>query len=133
MLRLISEISYKEASEEAKTGIEMILEFWQERKEKKYFLFGMGTDFIKLKAPFIWFDILHVADTLSRYDYIHTDKRFLEMIHLIEEKADQNGRFTPESVYMSWKRWDFGQKREPSAWITFLVYRLLRRIKKLTT
>lgn len=28
---------------------------------------------------------------------------------------------------MTYKGWDFGQKREPSAWITFLMQRILKR------
>ncbi len=35
------------------------------RGQKKYFLFGIGTDFHKLKYPLIWYDILHVSDVLQ--------------------------------------------------------------------
>jgi len=31
---------------------------WEKRREQKHYLFAMGTDFNKLKAPLIWFDIL---------------------------------------------------------------------------
>jgi hypothetical protein len=29
---------------------------------------------------------------------------------------------------MAWKEWDFGQKREPSPWLTLMVHRALKRI-----
>jgi hypothetical protein len=42
---------------------------------------------------------------------------------------DGAGCFTPESVYMEFKGWDFGQKIKPSKYLTFLVYRILKRIE----
>ncbi len=52
--------------EALQTGCESLLSFWQQRKEKKMYLFGMGTDFLKLKAPLIWFDLLHFLDVFSK-------------------------------------------------------------------
>jgi hypothetical protein len=49
------------------------------------------------------------------------------MIAQIAAKRDENGRYTPESVWMAWKEWDFGQKRQPSPWLTLLVLRMLKR------
>ena len=43
--------------ESSRMGTDMLLHHWQLRHDKKYFLFGMGTDFAKLKYPFVWFDI----------------------------------------------------------------------------
>jgi hypothetical protein len=40
-------------------GLETILGLWELSREKRPFLFKMGTDFRKLKVPFIWYDILH--------------------------------------------------------------------------
>jgi hypothetical protein len=88
----------------------------------------MGIDFSKLKAPFIWYDILHVADILSQYEWVRKDSRFLEMIELIHSKADANGLYTPESEWKAWKCWDFGQKKAPSSWLTFLVNRIDKRV-----
>ena len=66
----------------------MILGHWQIRKEKKYYLFGMGTDFSKLKYPFIWYDILHVVDVLSRFPFVHADPRFQEMVETDKDPWD---------------------------------------------
>ena len=44
-------------------------------------------------------------------------------------KADAEGRFTPESVWLEWRDLCFGQKREPSPWLTCVVHRILGRGK----
>lgn len=46
------------------------------------------------------------------------------MLSVIDGKKDADGRFTPESVWTSWKSWDFDQKKAPSRWLTFCVERL---------
>jgi hypothetical protein len=89
----------------------------------------MGTRFKKLKAPLIWYDILHVVDVLSDLPWLNKDERLHEMVELIELKADEEGKYYAESVWRAWSEWSFGQKKEPSSWITFLVYRILKRIK----
>lgn len=112
-------------------GSETLLDLWTRRKEVRPYLFAMGTHFSRLKAPLIWYDILHVLDVLSRFPRLYTDDRFIEMTTLLENKADEIGRFTPESVWMTWKGWEFAQKKEPSYWITFIAQRILNRIKKM--
>ena len=107
----------------------MLLTHWEVQKERKLRMFGIGTDFRKLKYPFIWYDILHVADTLSRYSFVHDDPRFREMVTTITGQQDDQGFYTARSVWMAYKAWDFGQKREPSPWITLLVARLLKRLE----
>ena len=41
-------------------------------------------------------------------------------------QADEQGRFAPRSVWMAWKGWDFGQKKQPSPTVTFFATRALR-------
>jgi hypothetical protein len=88
----------------------------------------MGTDFRKLKAPLFWYDILHVLDALSRFEWARRDKRFKQMIDLVKSKADGDGRFTPESIWTAWKDWDFGQKKAPSKGLTLFIQRILKRV-----
>lgn len=109
------------------TGAEALLKLWEERTSRKPYLFAMGTDFGKLKAPLIWYDILHVLDVLSQFPWLRQDKRLKEIAHRVQEKADDQGRFTAESVWMAWKEWEFGQKRVPSWWLTLLAQRALAR------
>jgi hypothetical protein len=115
-------------SQACRTGAETILSLWEQRRERKPFLFGMGTDFAKLKAPLIWYDILHVVEVLSQFPWLRSDPRLREMAAVIKSKADEMGRFVPESIWMAWRGWDFGQKREPSRWITLIAHRALGRL-----
>ena len=97
-------------------------------KPRKLFLFGVGTDFRKLKYPFVWYDILHVADVLSRFPFVHDDARFLQMLQVITGQADEAGRFTATSMYRAWKGYSFADKKRPSPWLSFLVWRIGRRL-----
>jgi hypothetical protein len=113
---------------EAEKCTEMLLYHWEHQKERKLYLFGIGTDFRKLKYPFVWYDILHVADVLSQFDFLKDDDRLKEIVDIIVSKQDENGLITPESVWLAFKEWDFGQKKVASPWMTFLVARILKRI-----
>jgi hypothetical protein len=115
-------------SQVCRTGAEGLLQLWRRRKETKPYLFGMGSDFAKLKAPLIWYDILHTADVLTQFEWLRKDNRLTEMVDIVRGKADAEGLFTPESVWMAWKEWDFGQKRLPSPWLTLLAQRVILRM-----
>ena len=130
MLKVFSLLPEMRDEKECRIGAETLLDLWQKRKERKPFLFAMGTDFAKLKAPLIWYDILHVLDVLTRFSWLRKDTRLQEMVDIVKGKADEKSRYTPESIWMAWKGWDFGQKREPSQWVTFLVLRILNRLDK---
>lgn len=110
-------------------AVAALLNLWEQRKTRKPYLFTMGTDFLKLKAPFIWYDLLHVLDVLTRFAWVRTDARLQEMVAILRSKAQFNGRFMAESVWLAWKDWDFGQKRAPSPWLTFLADRILLRME----
>jgi len=128
MLKVLAEFDEWRDSEATRCGVEAALTLWEGRRERHPYLFYMGTDFSKLKAPLIWYDILHVTEVLTRFPWVRRDKRLLEMIEVIQARADADSRYTPESIWMAWKGWDFGQKKEPSPWLTFLVWRMLSRL-----
>lgn len=109
-------------------GVEMLLGHWERRAEVKYYLFGAGSDFRKLKYPFVWYDLLHVADVLSRYPFVHADPRFGEMVAAITAQADADGRCTAGSMYQAWRGWSFADKKQPSPWLTFLAARIQLRV-----
>lgn len=129
MLKLLSQVDEYKNNDECRVGAEVILKLWEHSKEAHPYMFYMGTDFRKLKAPTIWYDIVSVADVLSQFEWLRNDNRLKEMIEIIKSKADDNGRFTPESQYNACKEWDFGQKKKPSQWLTFLTYRILKRVE----
>jgi len=127
-LKAISMVPELLESEAAKLGTEMLLAHWKGEGKRKYFLFGVGTDFRKLKCPFIWYDILHVAEVLSRFSFTHDDTRMQSMVHTIIDQADENKRYTATSMYRAWKDWSFANKKTPSPWLTFLAYRIIKRV-----
>lgn len=129
MLRLLSQIDSYKNSNECRTGAEILLGLWENSMETHPYLFYMGTDFRKLKAPTMWYDIVSVADVLSRFEWLRDDKRLKEMTGIIQSKAEENGTYTPESEYKAFKGWDFGQKKNPSPWLTFLILRILKRME----
>ena len=112
----------------ARTGAEMLLWHWEHQAGRKIYMFGIGTTFRRLKYPFIWYDILHVVDVLSRFPFVHGDPRFRQMVDTITAQADGEGRYTAGSMYRAWKSWTFADKKRPSPWLTFLVLRVLKRI-----
>jgi hypothetical protein len=128
MLKLLSLPVFSTEKTVSFFGIESLLNLWEQSKTKHPYMFYMGTDFRKLKAPFVWYDILHVLEVLSLYSEVFPDKRFSEMLATVNSKADDENLFTPESIWTAWKGWDFGQKKIPSLWLTFLVYRINRRV-----
>lgn len=114
----------------AASTVEALLRLWENSLEQHPYMFYMGTDFRKLKAPSNWYDIVSVAGVLSKYKFAQHDPRFLEMVTLIRDKQDENGFFVPESAYQKMKDWDFGQKKSPSPYLTYLCLRIMKRLEQ---
>jgi hypothetical protein len=130
ILRMLAQVPDLVDCDEAGRAVDMLLDFWDLRGKKKYFLFGIGTDFAKPKVPRIWFDIIHFADTLSKFPRARKDKRMKEVVGVLLDQADEEGRFTSRSIWTKWKGWEFCQKKEPSRWVTFLAHRIFKRMEK---
>jgi hypothetical protein len=109
-------------------GTETLLWHWVHQSERKLYLFGIGTDFRKLKYPFVWYDVLHVCEVLSRFPSVRADPRLAEMLAAVTEQVDGLGRYTATSMYRAWKEWSFADKKQPSPWLTFLVERMRKRM-----
>lgn len=128
MLQALAAVPDLQESKSAKIGVETLLSLWDKSKEQHPYMFFMGTDFRKLKAPLFWYDILHVLDVLHYFKWARKDKRFKQMMDVVKSKADSDGRFTPESIWTAWKDWDFSQKKIPSQGLTFFIQRILHRM-----
>jgi hypothetical protein len=113
-----------------RTGAEMLLSHWENKGERKIYMFGIGTDFGKLKYPSMWYDVLHVLEALSRLPFVHKDPRFQEMLASVTAQAGEDGRYTASSMYRAWQGWSFADKKKPSPWLTFLVLRMQRRLER---
>lgn len=125
MLGLTSKEKYRK---EKKIGIDAIFRLWEKREIERPYLFGMGTDFKKLKLPFVWYDILNMVDTLSLYPEIYHEKIFQEMFKIIKDKETSEG-YIPESIYLKAKKWDFGQKKKISEYMNAVINRIENRIE----
>lgn len=129
MLKALSEIEAWRESPACHIGAETLLTLWNDSLTQHPYIFYMGTDFRKLKVPFVWYDLMHVLDVLSRFPWLNRDARLLDMLGILMSKADQQGHFTLESVWMAWKDWEFGQKKTPSRWLTLAAWRIIARLE----
>lgn len=111
-----------EVYEEARSlGIQAQIDFWNNKGKRKIFLFGIGTDFKKLKYPNVYYGIVHVLDVLSLFKKAQETSAFKEMLDVVNNKQARNGSFTPESVWMAFKGHDYGQRRNPSPTLTYKI------------
>ena len=114
-------------------GIDLLLRHWEKRKEPwRPYGYGMGSDFSKLKYPAVKYGILRVLDVLSLYPHAVQSKEFQDMLNSVLQKS-KDGKFYAESVSRSYAEFDFGQTKEPSRWITFLVNRIQKRVSTTQT
>lgn len=111
-----------------KNTIDSICEHWKYTKERKIYMFAMGTDFKKLKYPNHWYDIIHVIKVFSNFKYAKAQEEYKEMLDVLLDKQNIDGSFTPESVYTGYKGWDFGQKKVPSPTLTLAIAKLANQL-----
>lgn len=128
MLKALAQDDEWRESGPARIGVEVMLDLWARSREVHPYMFFAGTDFRKLKAPLLWYDILHVLHVLTQFSGFRNDPRLLDMAGTVAAKADKSGRFTPESVWQAWAGWEFGQKKEPSRWLTLVCRHALKRL-----
>jgi hypothetical protein len=129
MLKALSVMEEWHNSLECHTAAETLLNLWSESTSQHPYMFYMGTDFRKLKVPFVWYDLVHVLEVLSRFPWLQGDARLANMLEVLKNKADEQGRFTLESIWTAWKDWEFRQKKEPSRWLTLMAWRILARLE----
>jgi hypothetical protein len=127
MLKALS-ASTRPNNEAARRGTEAILSQWAERRNNHAYMFYMGTDFCKPKAPMVWYDIVHVLHVLTEFPWTRSDPRLLDMARHLDAWFDEDGRITPASVWKAWEGWEFAQKKEPSRWVTLLSLMSLQRV-----
>ena len=129
-LKALSLLPELHDSPAAQAGIDMLLGHWDGGRGAKYYLFGVGSDYRKLKYPFIWYDLMHVAETLSRFPRLRQDARFQDLLAALAAQAGPDGRYTAGSMYQAWKGWSFADKKNPSPWLTYLALRIQQRAEE---
>jgi hypothetical protein len=89
--------------------------------------FGTGSRFRSLQYPAVKYGILRVLDALSFFPYAANGRTFKNMLDFVRAKAN-GGRYTPGAFEPAYSDFDFGQAKEPSRWLTFLVNRIEKRV-----
>ncbi|MFQ5820954.1 MAG: hypothetical protein ACE5I5_13260 [Candidatus Heimdallarchaeota archaeon] len=120
-LKALAAFSQPKIKEVCRTAIQAQLDFWKDRGKRKIYLFGIGTDFQKLKYPNVYYNIIHVLDVLSLYAEAWETPPFREMLTVVNKKQAKIGSFTPESIWRAFNKQDFGQKKHPSPTLTYKI------------
>ena len=119
-------------SKVAAHAAEFLLDCWARRAEPyRPVGFGIGETWDKVQYPFVQYQLLKTIDTLAQVPAIRKDARFQDMLGKLAGKQDSDGKWTAEGINKPWSDFDFGQKKQPSAWITFLAVRALVRGQQL--
>ena len=94
---------------------------------KNLYFFGRSKKFWTFKFPFVWYNALYLTDVLTRFPQLHNTPVVNELIDWVLAGRTQDGTWKATSVFKPFKDLDFGQKRNPSAWITYLCLRILKQ------
>ena len=127
ILRLLARVGAQRHEACARRGTDLILHLWTKRASERRYGFGFGTQFVRLRYPHVWLDVVHALEALSTFSWVWSDRRFLTLVDAVRAQARPDGLFVPGSVYLEWRAWCFGQKREPSHWLSLVIHRALQR------
>ncbi len=116
------------------------LEIWRRRTDERPYAFGHGYQFKSVKWPNLWYDVMWVLETVSRFPNLwkgeaaeEADRKAIaEMAAcLIAYNLDEHGRVVPQRTYRGFEEFSFGQKKEPSPFATARVLSVLSRFEGL--
>ncbi len=93
---------------------------------KSLYYFGRSKKFWTLKYPFVWYNALYLAYVLSQFNFLKDEPIVKELINWINSMQDDEGKFKSTSVFQLYKKWDFGNKKEASPWLTYLCLKILK-------
>jgi len=130
ILFLLSEYPKNAKNPKFNGALDLLLNHWANQKKHRPYGFGIGSDFKKLRYPSFKYGILQVLDLLSRYEYSAKHPEFLSMLEFVRNKNNED-RYQAESCSKMFQEADFGQKKDPSRWLTFLVERINKRIESI--
>ncbi len=108
-------------------AIDSLLKHW-DRKDVRHG-FGVGRRFRSLGYPAVKYGILRVLDVLSLFPYAVNSQLFHSMLDCVRDKAS-GGKYHAEFTDGAYADFDFGQKEEPSRWLTFLIGRVEKRVNE---
>ncbi|MFL5731944.1 MAG: hypothetical protein ACJ78Q_01985 [Chloroflexia bacterium] len=115
-------------SEPSHRAANYLLDCWERRAEPyRPVGFGIGSTWDKVIYPFVQYGLLKEVDTLSQIPGVRTDPRYGDMLDHLASKLNTSGELTAESINKPYSDFDFGQKKQPSAWMTFLAVLAIAR------
>jgi hypothetical protein len=103
-----------------------LLNCWLKRSEEKPYMFGHGKKFRLPRAPFFWYNVGTVLDAVRHYPSLVKTQAFNELAAVSLLEFTSNGVFIPKSIYLYFKEYSFGQKKEPSPWMTLFLSRIYK-------
>jgi hypothetical protein len=115
-------------SEAARNAFKTLTHHYESGRSLYYF--GRGKRFFTFKYPFIWYNALYLADVLSRFEFAKNHPMTMQLSDWIKSGRADDGRYKATSVYLDYKDWDFGSKKDASPWITLLCYRIMKRLSR---
>lgn len=124
ILMLLGQYEQYRENPKLRGAIDLLLTHWEERPN--LYGFGIGRRFKSLQYPAVKYGILRVLDVLSLFPYAVDSRAFLSMLDSVHNKA-VGGKYFAEITDAAYADFDFGQKKAPSRWLTFLINRIDRR------
>ncbi len=103
-----------------------LLNCWSNRSEEKPYMFGHGKKFRLPRAPFFWYNIGTILDCTRHYPALVKTQAFRELAAVSLLNFSTEGVFIPQTVYLYFKEYSFGQKKEPSPWMTLFLSRIYK-------
>ncbi len=92
---------------------------WNAKPSQNWWKFGFPVFYVT--------DILQIGEALTRLG-LGNDPRFMNALAYIQDKQDSQGRWLLEYDYAG-KTWgNFGEKKQPSKWVTLRALRVLKGI-----
>ncbi|MBK9738354.1 MAG: hypothetical protein IPO93_02290 [Actinobacteria bacterium] len=116
-------------------AVRVLLGVWRGRGAQKPYQFGHGKGFKTVKWPPTWYRVDAVLDAVSRFPGVWLgptaaadDHRSVAELTacLLAYNVDGSGRVVPHSTYRGFDSYEFGQKKNPSAFATARILAILR-------
>jgi hypothetical protein len=136
-LRAFSWLPLKQRPNWISTVVHTVLETWRQRGTRKPYMMGHGRQFKTVKWPPTWYGAYEIVDVLGRlpetWRDLPGDRRSLAEIAacLLAYNVAVDGTVTPQSAFQGWEWLSFGQKKQPSALATAMVWTRLAAIEEL--
>lgn len=99
------------------------------------YYFGRSKKFWTFKYPFVWYNALYLAHVISNFPEFRKTELYAELVNWIkdnkeEDESGQPSGWKPTSIFMPYKKWDFGNKKQISPWITHICNTILEKTGK---